>query len=246
MSKSYGQYCPLSLAMELLGERWTMLVVSRLIDGCRRFNEIHRGVPKMSASLLSTRLAQLEHAGLCIKQPAPNGHGSIYEPTEACWALDGIIMNLAAWGQKWARDMETDDLDPAFLAWSMSTRLDADAMPAGRTTVLAFEFTGTTRGHDRFWLMKHKGRIEMCMKNPGYESDVTIRADIRHFIHAWRGFRSLRDEIAAGRIRVEGPPGLVRQVPKWLLGSALAPVPRCAPGAEAAVFAKTQRMQAAE
>ncbi len=235
MAKGYGQYCPLALAVELLGERWTFLVVSRLLDGCRRFNEIHRGVPKISATLLSTRLAQLEDAGLCEKQPAPNGHGFIYEPTAACLELDPIIMDLAAWGQRWSRDLELEDLDPGFLAWSMSTRLDSAAMPDG-TTVIAFEFHGTPNGFDRFWLMKHDGKIEMCLKPPGYDTDVTVSADIRRFVEAWRGFRSLRDEIVTGTIKVEGPPKLVKQVPKWLMGSALAVFPRLKTGTERQLF----------
>lgn len=235
MTNSYGQYCPLALAAEMLGERWTLLVVSRLIDGCRRFNEIHRGVPKISATLLSTRLAQLEQAGLCEKRPAPNGHGSIYQPTEACLELDPIIMKLAAWGQRWARDLELEDMDPGFLAWSMSTRLDLDAMPEG-TTVIAFEFHGTPRGFDRFWLMKHEGRIEMCLKPPGFETDVTVSADIARFVQAWRGFRSMREEIAAGKIRLSGPRQLVKKLPDWLLGSALAPFPRMRQGDERALY----------
>jgi len=127
--KGYGQYCPLALAAELLCERWTLLVISRVIDGCTRFNEIHRGVPKISATLLSQRLLQLEEAGLIVRIPLPSGRGHLYELTEAGSDLAPIIMNFAVWGQKWAREMVHEDLDPAFLAWSMHTRLNIEAMP---------------------------------------------------------------------------------------------------------------------
>lgn len=240
MTKGYGQYCPLALAVELLGERWTLLVVSRLIDGCRRFNEIHRGVPRISATLLSQRLAQLEHAGLCERRPLPSGRGHEYLLTEAGRELEPIIMDLAVWGQRWSRDMVTDDLDPAFLAWSMHTRLNAEALPPGRT-VVEFVFAGAPSGLKRFWLVSTDGKVEMCLKHPGFEVDLLVTAEIRRFVEAWRGFRSLRDEIAAGQIRLEGSAAARRAFPDWLCLSALAPFPRLRGGAEQALAAKAKK-----
>lgn len=231
MSQGYGQYCPLSLAVELLGERWTILVVSRLLVGCRRFNEIHRGVPRMSATLLSQRLSQLEHAGLIERRSRANGHGHEYLITDAGRELEPVIADLAAWGQRWARDMVTDDLDPAFLAWSMHQRIDTEAMPAGRT-VIRFDFTGAPADCRRFWLVNTDGVVDMCLKDPGYEVDLTVYSDLRRFVEAWRGFRSLRREIASGRIRLEGPSALKRDFPKWLQLHDLAPYPRLRRGAE--------------
>ncbi len=237
MSRSYGQYCPLSLALEVLGERWTLLVVSRLIDGCRRFNEIHRGVPRMSASLLSQRLAQLEHAGLLERE------GKEYLLTEAGRALEPIVMDLAVWGQHWARDMTTEDLDPGFLVWSMHTRLNTEAMPPGRT-VMEFEFTGAPPDCRRFWLVNDDGVVEMCLKHPGYEVDLKVMSDLRRFIEAWRGLRSLRGEIAAGHIRVEGPSDKVRAFPDWLLLSMLSSYERRRPGPERALTAAAKTRDA--
>lgn len=223
--KGYGQYCPLALAAEVLCERWTLLVISRVIDGCTRFNEIHRGVPKISATLLSQRLAQLEHAGLIVRKPQETGRGHTYELTDAGRELDPIIMSLAKWGQRWARDMEHEDLDPAFLAWSMHTRLNVNAMPRERT-VLEFEFTGTHKGFSRFWLVVRDGHVDMCLKYPGYESDIIVSSDIRRFVEAWRGFRDLRKEIAGGHIRLEGRDAYKKALPDWLLLSSLAAFPR--------------------
>ncbi len=231
MKRGYGQYCPLSLAAELLCERWTILVVSRLIDGCRRFNEIHRGVPKMSATLLTQRLDQLEHAGLVERKPLATGRGYEYLLTEAGQDLGAVVMDMAIWGQRWARDMVTGDLDPAFLAWSMHTRLNTDAMPGGRT-VMEFDFTGTPTEFRRFWLVCNDGSVDMCIKHPGFDVDVTIRADIRRFVEAWRGFRNLKREIESGAIQVVGPEALRRRFPKWLQSSALAPYGRSYRGAE--------------
>ncbi len=231
MSKGYGQYCPLALAAELLCQRWTILVLSRVIDGCHQFNEIHRGVPRISPSMLSRRLSELEHAGLIERRPLPEKNGCTYHTTEAGAELENVIDQLAVWGQRWGREMTTDDLDPAFLAWSMHLRLNTEAMPTGRT-VLEFEFTGTPRELRRFWLVNTDGEVDMCLKHPGFDTDVLLSADLRLFVEAWRGFRDLRQEIRRGRIRLSGPPGLCRRLPDWLLLSALAPYERRRQGTE--------------
>lgn len=231
MKRGFGQYCPLALAVELLGERWMILVVSRVLDGCRRFNEIHRGVPRISATLLSKRLSQLEDAGIVERQPLDGGSGHEYVPTRAGLELEPIIMDLAAWGQHWSRDMVDDDLDPAFLAWSMHTRIDAGSMPPGRT-VIEFEFSGTPTEFRRFWLVNNDGAVDMCLKHPGFDTDLVVRADIRRFVEAWRGIRDLRAEIRGGAIQLEGPARLRRALPTWLQLSALAKFPRLREGKE--------------
>ncbi|MEL7022359.1 MAG: helix-turn-helix domain-containing protein [Pseudomonadota bacterium] len=217
----YGQYCPLALAAELLCERWTLLVVSRLLDGCRSFNEIHRGLPRISPSLLTKRLRELEHAGL-LKRYRPSGNKHYrYKPTPAALELNPIVDGLAAWGQRWGRDMVLDDLDPAFLAWSMSYRLDASRMPAGRT-VIGFEFSGAPAELSGFWLVHEGGDTQMCLKDPGLEPDLVVQSDLRRFVEAWRGIRSLHDEIADGKLQVFGPRQLAHAFPDWLQLSAFA------------------------
>ena len=231
MSQSYGQYCPLSLAVELVGQRWTLLVISRLIDGCVRFNDIQRGVPRMSPSLLSKRLRELESAGLVEIRRPRRGAAREYLPTQAGRELEPLIDALAVWGQRWARDMSLDDLDPAFLVWSMHLRMNTREMPAGRT-VLEFELTGGPADTERFWLVHQDGEVEMCLKDPGHEVDLLVRSDLLVFVEAWRGMRDLRGEIRARRIRLFGPPELQRRFPDWPLLSALAPYRRLRPGRE--------------
>jgi DNA-binding HxlR family transcriptional regulator len=231
MKRGYGQYCPLALAAELLCERWTLLVMSRLLDGCEQFNQIHRGVPRISPSLLSRRLGELERAGLLTREPARKGMPRRYAVTPAGRELEPIIMQIAVWGQRWSRDMTHDDLDPGFLVWSMSKRLDAARMPAGRT-VVEFEFTGASKDCRRFWLVNEDGRVEMCLKHPGFEVDLRVESDLRLFVEAWRGIRNLRGEIAARHIRVTGQSALRRAFPAWLQLSQLAPYPRKRPGRE--------------
>jgi DNA-binding HxlR family transcriptional regulator len=221
----------LALAAELLCERWTLLVISRLIDGCTQFNAIHRGVPRISPAMLTKRLRQLQHAGLVTSPPVRKGTPRAYLLTAAGRDLSPLIDGLAVWGQHWARDMCTDDLDPGFLAWSMHMRLDAARMPPGRT-VLAFEFSGAPRDCRRFWLVNEDGKVDMCLKDPGFEVDVRIRSDLRRFIEAWRGIRDLRAEIRAQRIELLGPSALTRRFPDWLRLSGLAVYPRQRAGRE--------------
>jgi len=240
MSRGYGQYCPLALSVELLCQRWTVLVISRLLDGFTKFNEIHRGVPRISPSLLSQRLQELEDAGIIKRKKLKGQKGYSYHLTAAGKDLNGIVDQMAVWGQQWARDMEHEDLDPAFLAWSMHLRMNSSAMPPGRT-VLQFEFSGTPREFKRFWLVNNDDTVEMCLKNPGYEPDLCVNADIRLFIEAWRGFRDLRKEINARRIRLTGPADLKKAFPDWLLLSSLSPFERLRGGREARLARQLNR-----
>lgn len=231
MNKGYGQYCPLALSAELLCNRWTLLVISRVVEGCSTYNEIMDGLPRISPSMLSRRLKQLAAAGLIERREESRGGKSSYYPTPAAMDLESIIDDLATWGQRWARDNSLDDLDVAFLAWSMHLRMDVAKMPKGRT-VLEFALSSKPHGVESFWLVVEDGEIDMCMKYPGYDTDLLIEADLRLFVEAWRGIRDLREEIRQGRIKLAGPGRLREQFPDWLLLSMYATIPRKAPGRE--------------
>jgi DNA-binding HxlR family transcriptional regulator len=231
VASRYGQYCPVALATEILGERWTILVVLALMDGVSRFNDLQRALPRISATMLSQRLRTLEAAGILRRQPARSGRGHEYSLTEAGRELESVVMGLGHWGQRWARDMKLDDLDPRHLAWSIHLRMNAEKMPEGKT-VLQFEFTGAPDDCRRFWIINTDGKIDMCVEHPGFDVDLTIKSDLRRFVEAWRGIRSLKTELTAGRIRLEGPRELKRSFPDWLLLSALAHVERKRVGRE--------------
>jgi DNA-binding HxlR family transcriptional regulator len=240
MTRGYGQYCPLALAAELLCERWTVLIVSRLLDDCSQFSQIHRGLPRISPSLLSQRLAQLIDAGIVEHASEQKGASRSYRLTAAGLELAPVVEHLAIWGQHWARDMIDDDLDPAFLVWSLHMRLDASKMPPGRT-VIEFEFIGARWDCHRFWLVNDNGQIQMCLKDPGYQVNLKVRSDLRRFIEAWRGIRDLRMEIQAGKILLHGPSALKEQLTEWLLLSMLSPYPRKRAGREKRIHASKKR-----
>ncbi len=229
--KGYGQYCPLALAAELLCERWTLLIVSRIIDGCTQFNAIHRGVPRIAPAMLAKRLDEIERAGLITRPKVPRGSPRSYQLTEAGATLAPLIEQMAVWGQHWARDMRMDDLDPGFLAWSVSVRIDTARLPPGRI-VIQFQFSGAPFDCQHFWLVAKDGKVDMCLKDPGFEVDLLVRSDLKRFVECWRGFRELRAEIRAGHIEVLGSRSLSTQFPDWLKLSQLASFERKKPGRE--------------
>lgn len=213
--KGYGQYCPVALSAEVLAERWTLLVVRELLDGCRRFNEIRNGVPKMSATLLSQRLDQLEQAGIVRKDPAPDGKGFLYFPTQACNELEPVMNELGRWGQRWARGLTEADRDPTVLVWHMRSRIDRSKLPKSRT-VIEFTFPDAQPAVRRSWLICTKREVDACTKWPGFDTDVAVTTSAATLIEVWMGRRSLRSAMRSGDVQVEAAPELKRAFPTWL------------------------------
>jgi DNA-binding HxlR family transcriptional regulator len=225
MRQEYGQFCPVALASEVLAERWTFLVVRELLAGAARFNEIRRGVPRLSGTLLKQRLETLQKAGIVECQRSTDHIRANYTLTAAGLALRPVVASLGEWGQRWARDIEGCDLDPGWLVWAMHRRLNTAAMPAGRT-VIEIEFSDAPANARRFWLVHHQGRVDVCLKDPGHETTVRVSTRIRTLAEVWRGLRSLPEELRAKTIRVEGASEHRRAFPQWLLLSVFAPIPR--------------------
>lgn len=225
MRRDFRQFCPVALASEVLAERWTLLIVRELLCGSSRFNEIHRGVPKISASLLKQRLETLEHAEIVEHRASGRGRGQEYVLTPAGRELEAVVAAIGVWGQRWAREIRPEDLDPGWLVWNVHRRLNLAEMPPGRT-IIEFEFTDMPSRQRRFWLLRSDGDVEVCLKPPGLASDVRVSTTVRVFAEVWRGVRPLAEEIRAGRLRIDGAPALRRSFPSWLLLSAYASVER--------------------
>lgn len=234
MKSKYGQYCPVSLASEILGERWTILIILALCDGCSRFNTMQRALPRISASTLSLRLRSLEAARVIRKHKSVDGATVEYQFTDAGKDLVPIVMEMGHWGQRWGRDLEVEDLDPRHLIWSVHLRMNLDAMPSGRTTI-QFEFTDLRPIERFYWIVVNDRKVDVCLKHPGHEPDVYVASEIHRFIDAWRGFRSLEHEVKTGRIKVTGPTEMRNAFTSWLLLSAVAHVSRQRLGRERAL-----------
>jgi DNA-binding HxlR family transcriptional regulator len=222
--QGYGQFCPVAMALEVLGERWTLLVVREVLSGSRRFGEIQRGVPLMSPTLLSQRLARLQRAGIVERRTS--GGRPEYLPTAAGRELWPVVESLGVWGQRWARaEVLPDQLDPGLLMWDVRRRVDPSGADS-RRVVVAFHFTGVARGAASWWLVLDRGAADLCLSDPGFGVDATVEADLRAMIEVWMGDRSLAGALRGGEVRLQGRRDVVRALPGWLRLNVLAGVPR--------------------
>lgn len=225
MGTAYRQFCPVALASETLAQRWMPLIVRELCAGATRFNEIRRGLPGISASLLKQRLDVLEQAGIVRRRRTAADRMPAYVLTAAGEELRAVIASLGTWGQRWARDIREADLDPGWLVWAMHRRLDARALPPGRT-VVELHFSDAPVEHRTFWLVCQQGAVEVCLKSPGFETGLTVTTSVRTLAEIWRGLRRWDAELKAGRLRLDGAAELRRAFPRSLLLSAFASVER--------------------
>lgn len=172
----YHQYCPVARASEILADRWTPLIVRELLSGSRHFNALERGLPGISRSLLAGRLRHLEDAGVLQRRTGARPNVSEYHLTAAGRDLDRVIDRLGAWGVRWAfGDPRPEELDPVLLIWKMHQRIRREHLPASRT-VIEFEFRG--RGGRRLWMVLEPNEISVCLKPPGFDPDLIVRADL--------------------------------------------------------------------
>jgi DNA-binding HxlR family transcriptional regulator len=220
----YGQFCPVAKTMEILDERWTVLVLREILAGSHHFNEIRRGVPKMSPALLSKRLRSLVRVGLIMRRG--DGNRVRYDLTPAGKELDPIIMALGEWGTRWRTQLGDEDLDPHLLMWDIHRNLNLDALPGGRV-VLAFQFTDVETATRDWWIVAEPGpSVDVCDFDPGYDVTVTVSCSLRVMTQVWRGDvswqRALRDET----VTLTGAREAQAAFPYWLKLSAFAKVPR--------------------
>ncbi|MBG0566267.1 winged helix-turn-helix transcriptional regulator [Actinoplanes aureus] len=223
MGASYGQFCPVAKAMELLDERWTVLVIRELLSGSRRFNDLRRGLPRMSPTLLSRRLHQLTAAGLIERQQF--GAEVEYTLTPAGKELESIVMALGVWGTRWIPELGDRDLDPKLLLWDMHREIDHSAVPR-RRTVLHFSFPAAPPKLRDWWLVIRPDDVDLCDVDPGHEVDLLVTADLRGLTDVWLGKRTWDAALRAGELRFTGPEKLRRAMPGWFKRSAFASIPR--------------------
>jgi DNA-binding HxlR family transcriptional regulator len=223
MGSSYHQFCPVAKAMELLDERWTLLIVRELVTGSEHFNELRRGVPRMSPTLLSKRLQQLERAGVVDRQV--NGNDVRYVLTQAGHELRPVVEALGAWGVRWIGELGDEDLDPKLLLWDMHRNIDHTAVPAGRT-VVQFSFDDVPRDIRDWWLVITSAEADVCDADPGYDVAVTVASSLRRMIQIWRGDVGWAESLRSGVVEVNGPAVLRRSLPRWFTLSPFASVPR--------------------
>jgi DNA-binding HxlR family transcriptional regulator len=219
--KSFGQFCPLALTAELIGERWTFLILRELLLGSSRFNDIHRGVPRISPTLLTQRLRALIAAGIVERNEAGG-----YEPTDAGAALWPAIESLAVWGKTWLpATLSENEADPDLIVWDLHRRMNLERLPPGRTTIL-FTFTDQREAKSRRWILCDRDGADFCITDPGVEADLYVTTDSLTITSVWYGDIPLKEALDEGLIQLDGPRRLCAAFPSWLKLNLLAPVER--------------------
>jgi DNA-binding HxlR family transcriptional regulator len=213
--------------VEILGDRWTLLIVRDLLTGTCHFNDLERGLPGISRGLLADRLRRLERMGLVEKVELADGRQrTAYYPTPAGRELQDVINSLLVWGAQWAfEEPEEQDLDPTLLMWWMRDRVCVDELPEHRV-VIRFDFTGAK--YEKFWLVLTKEDVSVCLTDPGFELNVLVTADLSTFLQIWLGRVSYYEAVRDGRVEVDAIPRLAEAFPNWFAYSLAAPAVRAA------------------
>jgi DNA-binding HxlR family transcriptional regulator len=218
--RTYGQFCPIARASEVLAERWTPIILRNLLQGCRTFNQIAAGAPMLSRALLTTRLRGLERAGVIEICPKPDGHGSVYELTQAGRELGAVLHAMGGWAEKWMQ-VTFHHSDPDVVIWSWCNGFwRRDQVPDGRV-VVRFDFQREGGRRVRLWLLVQDGEVEVCRRHPGFEEDLIVTIQDPLVFALWHlGRVEWADALQAGGIRVEGRRDLARTLPTWNEGPA--------------------------
>lgn len=224
VTREYGQYCPVSLASEVVADRWTPLILREMVLGSTRFNDIERGLPGISRTLLAQRLGHLERKGVLQRRPARTGHGSEYHLTPAGQDLESVIMALGEWAVRWMfAEPEPAQVDPVALTWWMHRRVDTDCLPE-RRVVIEFDYRGVDA--TVIWLVLDRGEPSVCVKHPGFDPDLVVITDAASLMRVFAGIDELAAARDRGTVTIHGSPRLVRSFGTWFLWSPFAPTVR--------------------
>lgn len=212
----YGQYCPLSMAVDIIGNRWTILILRQLLIGSTGFNQIRRGVPLISRTLLAQRLKALCAAGLVSRSSAGAGRTATYRLTEAGVALGPVVHAIASWGQEWI-DVEPsiEDIDSDRLMWDIRRHVRRLPILPARF-VVRFNFPDAIAGKRLHWLVFTRDEVDLCYVDPGFDVDVHIETQLKTMTRIWVGAESLPSALACGKVYIDGPASLTSKAADWL------------------------------
>ena len=223
----YKQFCPVSKASEILGERWTFLIVRELLMGAHRFSELQRGLAAISPTVLTKRLNELADDGLVLKKRIPGQRGFDYHLTLAGRDLAPVIRALGDWGMKWARGRMADsDLDVELLMLYLERSIHPENL-IGDETIIRFNFRDLEH-LQKWWLIVRGHNVDVCLEDPGKEVDIRFDVDLRTMIEIWMGDLSYRAAVRSGKLKLSGPSALTRNVADWMSNSAFADTPSAA------------------
>jgi DNA-binding HxlR family transcriptional regulator len=223
---SYKQFCPVAMAAEILCTRWTMVLLRELIAGSTRFNELRRGVPRMSPALLSKRLKELETAGIVTRVRVTDEPDLLeYRLTPAGRDLQPVIEAVGQWGQRWVEtEASLENLDPMLLMWDIRRNIDPTPMPRRRTTIQVM-FPDLPEAHRKWWLIVELGEeVDLCSVDPGFDVDLYLSTDLRTLTEIWMGYTPIARAKEQGRLIITGSRQLEADAGRWFSLSPFAKV----------------------
>jgi DNA-binding HxlR family transcriptional regulator len=222
----YGQYCPIARAAEILADRWTLLIVRELLADVKHFNELERGLPHMSRTLLAERLRRLEQMRVLERRGSSRGKPTEYRLTAAGRELQRIIDLFGEWGARWAfGPPRPNELDPIILLWWMRRRVALDRISRPRV-VIQFDFRRAPQ--QSYWLLIEPNDVSVCLKDPGFDVDVVVTSDIMTFYQVWLGRLSVVNALRQKLVHLDGAPTDIRAFPTWFTWSPMADSVRAA------------------
>jgi len=220
----YGQFCPIAKATEIIGEKWTVLIIRELLMGGTRFSELQRGLALISPTLLSKRLDSLTEYGMVIKKKIPGQRGFEYFATESCKELLPVIKSLGDWGMRWARQNLTEkDYDVELLMLYLQRSVVPEKLP-GNESVIRFKFTDIKEYPD-WWMVVQGSDIDMCTNDPGKNVDVYFTSSVKTLAEIWMGDNSYKKAIRDGELTLIGDKVLTHNVSSWLSSSIFSDLP---------------------
>ena len=221
--RGYAQYCPIAKASEILGDRWTLLIVRELLGGVSGFNELQRGLPGISRSVLTDRLRSLERAEVIERRTGPKGRTLDYRLTLAGRDLEPVVQAIGEWGVTWSfTDPRREELDPDLLIVWMARHVDREQLPPNRT-VVRFEFRSPAK---RYWMVLEPDDVSVCLQHPGFDVDLDVRVDTATLYRVYLGRAELGAAMRAHKLTLNGPRTLQRGFGRWFAWSAFAPASR--------------------
>ena len=217
----YGEYCPVSKATSLLCERWTLQIIREMLLGVSRFSEFQKYLPRISPSLLNSRLRLLVKNGIAVRKRIPDRRGFEYFLTPAGKSLSPLVSELGNWGKTWVYEAAgIEALDVESLLRAISMTIAEEKLPAG-DTILQFKFSDLKQS-PRWYITIKKGKREVCDVDLGYEVDVYFESTLAVLDSIWWGRTSLADARQNGAFKVTGPSAYTRRLSSWFPTQAFA------------------------
>ena len=223
---SYKQFCPVAMASEIVCTRWTMVLLRELVAGSTRFNDLRRGVPRMSPALLSKRLKDLEEQGVVVRVANRDEPGVFeYHLTHSGHALKAVVESVGKWGQHWVEtSLSLKNLDPSLLMWDMRRNIDPTPIPK-RRCVVQFLYPELPSARRDWWLVVEPNKeVDLCSVDPGFDVDLYVSSDLRTMTSVWMGWMPISEALSSEKVLLTGNRQLAEDMKIWLKLSPFAAV----------------------